>query len=371
MLEMKQIPRIAALDLLRGYFLISIVLNHLYLYPNGLGFLTAQGQLFVSSAEGFFLISGIVLGIVRGRKLLDKPLEVGAKLLLKRAAQLYVTYAILVIAFTFIGWQFLGNPGLKPGIAAPDTSIAAVIWETLTFQYMYGWADYLRLYAIFIFLSPLALWLLRQGKWWIVLAISFGVWLFTPETGWPENQFTQQYHWQVIFFSGLVLGFHWPEITEFWRARSQRMRRVVTASFVTISLVTLAANLYLSFGGVVFSASQEMLAQTRDTWYYEYFNKENLQPLRLLMFAIWFSAAFWLFNRFQHTIQRFFGWILLPFGTNSLYVYTVHAFIIFFVHLIVPAGSTNFFVNFPVVFGVLALIWVLVHYQILFKIIPR
>jgi hypothetical protein len=65
-------PRILALDLLRGYFLVSIILNHLQWYPNGLDWVAMRGSLLVSAAEGFFIISGILLGIVRGRKLADQ-----------------------------------------------------------------------------------------------------------------------------------------------------------------------------------------------------------------------------------------------------------------------------------------------------------
>lgn len=77
----KQSERIITFDLLRGYFLIVILLNHLSFYPNGLSLLTGESMLYASTAEGFFVVSGIVLGIIRGRKLIHKPFMVGAKLL--------------------------------------------------------------------------------------------------------------------------------------------------------------------------------------------------------------------------------------------------------------------------------------------------
>src|SRR6218665_421663 len=87
--------RILTFDLLRGYFLCVILFNHLQFYPNGFDLLTGRGVLYVSTAEGFFLVSGIVLGIVRGRKLLNQPFNVAAKLLWKRALQLYTTSLVL------------------------------------------------------------------------------------------------------------------------------------------------------------------------------------------------------------------------------------------------------------------------------------
>lgn len=172
---------------MRGYFLLVILLNHLHYYPSGLEWITGQSYLYASTAEGFFLISGIVLGIVRGAKLLDKPFKVARHLLLKRSLQLYITYLILLIFFTVVGWLFLSDPGLKFGIYPPHGSFLDFMWQVATFQYVYGWADYLRLYALFILLSPLALWLLRKGKWYIVIIASFIVWALYPHSPWPQG----------------------------------------------------------------------------------------------------------------------------------------------------------------------------------------
>ena len=49
---------------MRGWFLVIIILDHLTYFPNGLTFLTGDSRLAVSAAEGFFIISGLVLGIV-------------------------------------------------------------------------------------------------------------------------------------------------------------------------------------------------------------------------------------------------------------------------------------------------------------------
>ena len=130
----KKSSRIFTFDLLRGYFLVAIIINHLAFYPNGLDWWNGRGLLYVSAAEGFFLISGIVLGIVRGSKLIDKPFKFVATILLKRSLQLYVTAIILMLSFTFIGWLFLDNPGLKAGIRPPDENIFRIIWGALTFE---------------------------------------------------------------------------------------------------------------------------------------------------------------------------------------------------------------------------------------------
>ncbi|MGK2896274.1 MAG: OpgC domain-containing protein [Candidatus Saccharimonadales bacterium] len=368
----KKSMRVEAFDLMRGYFLVSIILNHLHLFPNGLGWLTMRGELFVSAAEGFFLISGIVLGIVRGAKLIDKPFRLGASLLLKRSLQLYITYVILTVGFTLLGWLFfMNNPGLKEGIASSTTSFFTMVWQTMSFQYLYGWADYLRLYCLFLLVSPVILWLLRAGKWWIVLGLSLAVWFATPAPLWPESIFIQPYKWQLLFFTGMTLGFHWPQITEWWQRIPLRWRRISTASVVSIAILTLAFNVFLAFGGKYSDAIYNFAAPLRDLLHTKYFDKENLPFARVILLVVWFCAAFWFFNRFIDTIKRYLGWILLPFGTNSLYVYTIHAFFIFFVHLFVHSDSMNVWINMSVTLGVIALIWIMVRKEFLFKVIPR
>lgn len=356
---------------MRGYFLVSLIIDHLQYWPNALDWLTARGQLFVSAAEGFFFISGIVLGIVRGRKLADQPLRVASWLLIKRALQLYITYVVLALAFTLVGWLFLDNPGLKFGILPPDTPILKLIWDTLSFQYMYGWADYLRLYCMFLFISPLVIWLLRKGLWWVVLTASITGWLLGPAPTWPASTYTQPFNWQVLFFGGMVLGYHWQEVAAFWKKIPLLWQRTTIVVVVGTAAVTIAANVFLAYGGKLGPDVYNTLAPIREHLQLHYFDKENLPWQRVALFLVWFWAGFWLFSYFQKYIIKFFGWILLPFGTNSLYVYTVHAFLIFFAHLIIAPGNKNFFINILFTFSIIGVIWVMIRYKVLFKIIPR
>lgn len=368
----KKSSRIFALDLMRGYFLLCIIIDHLAYWPNGLDWLSARGELFISAAEGFFLISGIVLGIVRGSKLIDKPFKVPAWLLIKRSLQLYVTYIILAIFFTLIGWAFFAsNPGLKDGIAAQGTSIIELIWNTLTFQYLYGWADYLRLYAIFLFVSPLVMWLLRKGKWYIVMAASIAIWAFSPIVAYPDSLFIQPYKWQILFFAGMTIGFHWKQLTAVWDHIPKVWRRTTIATMITLSVATLLLNLFLAYGGYISHSVYDFVAPIRASLHDGDFNKESLPFARLALALVWFWTSFWLFRRFEKQIIKYAGWILLPFGTNSLYVYTVHAFILFFIHLVVLPGNKYFLVNFVLSWGTIALVWTMIRYQVLFKIIPR
>ncbi len=363
------LQRIETLDLLRGYFLIVIILNHLHFYPSGLEWFTGQSFLYVSTAEGFFLISGIVLGIIRGAKLIDAPFKKAALLLWKRAGQLYVTSIILVLIFTLIGWLFVSNPGIKFGVYQPIGDFFGMFWQTITLQYTYGWADYLRLYAIFIFFSPLALWLLRKGWWYVVLLVSFGVWMLYPLSPWPEGAMSQPMSWQLIFFAGFVIGFHWKNIQAWWQNRTKRVKTVTISTVSAVALVTLIANGLIVFGDGIVGVGTT-LAQTND-WLSAYFNKDRLPLLRILLFAIWFTALYGVVNKFEPQIKRYAGWLLLPFGTNSLYVYTIQAFIVFIVMMLFNQAAYPWFINLAISLAVVGLTYLAVRTKFLAKIIPR
>lgn len=368
----KASSRILALDLMRGYFLVCLIIDHLHYWPNGLSWLSMRGELFVSAAEGFFLISGIVLGIVRGSKLIDKPFKLPAWLLVKRGLQLYVTYALLTIFFTLFGWAFfMNNPGLKDGIAASGTSVITMIWQVISFQYLYGWADYLRLYALFLFVSPLIMWLLRTHRWNVALAASIAVWAFSPNLHYPDSIFIQPLKWQLLFFGGMIIGFHWQQLQHAWQKIPVAWRRVTIGTAVSVSLITLVWNVFLAYGGAINQQMYDIVAPLRAALQSQHFDKELLPPARLALMMLWFWSGFWFVRRFERQIIRLFGWILVPFGTNSLYVYIVHAFILFFIHLVVPPGNKVLFTNVVLTWGTLAVIWTLVRYQVLFKVIPR
>lgn len=370
----KKSTRIATFDLLRGYFMLSIIVNHLQWYPNGLDWVAFRGTLLVSAAEGFFLISGIVLGIVRGAKLHTKPFREAAILLLKRGALLYIVSVILALFFTFIGWWlFMDNPGLKPGIRPIDQPLNEVIMGILSFRYIYGWADFLRLYSIFILISPLALWLLRKNLWYVLIAISIGVWSLFPwalEHTKNTSEILMILSWQLVFFGGMTIGYHWDTLVKWWQSLTARIRQSILAPILVVAAVTLVIDASISV-----MQALNILPSPVGQWYTSlrpHFNKEELPIFRLLLFSLWFILGFYIFSKFERVIKKLFGWILLPFGHNSLYVYILHAIIIFFAHLIIlPNQGPHLIINAIGTFIIIGIIYIAVRRKFLFKIIPR
>ena len=362
--------RILTFDLLRGYFLCVILLNHLYFYPSGFEFFTGKSALYASTAEGFFVVSGIVLGIVRGRKLLNQPFKVAAKLLWKRSIQLYLASIILTFLFTFVAQLFLDNPGLKYGVFTDWTNWQDLLWKTITLNYVYGWADFLRLYAIFIFVAPFALWLLRKGWLPVYLIISAAIWTLYPLIN-DFGDSNKVFSWQFIFFAGFAIGFYWPKIVTFWRELTVRTRKTIGWSTVAVFAITLLTSASLVFGneiggtlGPQIDAVHHVVEQN--------FDKDRLPIPRLILGAVWFWALFYIVRRYESWIMKRFGWFLLGFGMNSLYVYTLSAFVVFFAHLVIaPPGFGHWILN--LLFSIIAfgLLQLAIQTKFLMKIIPR
>jgi Uncharacterized protein conserved in bacteria len=367
-----RVERIRTFDLMRGLFLIIILLNHLSYYPSGLDIITGRSMMYVSAAEGFFLISGIVLGLVRGRKLLDQPFKKSTKLILKRGLRLYIEACLLTLLFTVIGWMFANNPGLKYGIASPDTPFLAIVWNTLTLSYSYGWADFLRYYAVFLTGAPIVLWLLRRGLWYVVVVISILIWSLYPLTPGGENYI--ELSWQVIFYAGMIIGFYWPELTNFWRAHFSRRTRIIISRLLFASFITTAiANFILVFGALFWNI-EPLKSIHYDS--IDFFEKDRMTWRRLLLGTVWFWGFFVFMRRHERLITQKLGKLLTPLGTNSLYVYTIESFVVFFAHLfIAPAQPLvqilPWYINLVISIAAIALVWLAVHKRFLFKIIPR
>lgn len=332
--------RILTLDLMRGYLLLVILVDHLAKFPGFFEIFTGKGWLWVSAAEGFFLISGIMVGLLRGSQAKEKGMNFVTRKLLRRSGELYVWGASLTIIFTLVGWAVITNPGLKDGIAT--FSFGEVIWRTLTLQYIYGWADFLVYYAVFMAFSPIALWLLVKKKGWLVLAGSIAVWTFREQTVFAALQ--------ILFFTGIVAGYYLPRLQEKWRSLSIAARGYAKGALYSVTAISAILSAGVVHGrewlghlnlssSVIYSFFNLVNQYTADL-----FDKWTMDPGRVVLSLVWFTAIYFLFRANEQRILKYFGWLLLPLGQNSLQVYIAQSFIVFAAWLIWPY-SQGFIMN--------------------------
>lgn len=351
-----------AIDLLRGYFLFVIIIDHLGRFPGLFDLLTGQGVLWVSAAEGFFFVSGMMVGLVRGRNMLNKSMGEVSKKLLMRGLKLYFWAIGLTILFSLVGFAAISNPHLKSGLTN-DRNIWHLIWQTATLYYSYGWSDFLQHYAIYLALSPIVVWLLREKRWLIVAAGSFLVWLLRGNNIYAA--------WQILFFAGTIVGFYLPDIEHFCRRLSGQTQKVIFGLLICTSVITLLASILIVHGqSITFLKSYHTYLAHLNQLTTPYFLRAGMHLPRLGLFALWFATAYGLIRKFEKPLMDKVGDFFVPLGQNSLYVYIVQAIFIFFLDLITPV-TTGFFINIITNALMVGAIWLMVKKRFLFRLIPR
>jgi hypothetical protein len=112
-------------------------------------------------------------------------------------------------------------------------------------------------------------------------------------------------------------------------------------------------------------------SETFQSIYAFWFNKTMLGPGRLLNNAALFITMYILLSRYWLGFNKAIGWFLIPIGQASLYVFTLHVYIILLVINLPIQIHDSFAWGTVIHSGALLLIWIMVKYQILFNWIPR
>lgn len=349
--------RILAFDLIRGFFLLIIMVDHIELYPNGFDIFTGKGRLWVSAAEGFFFMSGLLIGMIYRRRI-----ALGMRFIFKkmwtRALELYIVGVGLT--FLFLAWAiFSGHAGIKDMPQPFDWSHYSV--QALLMRYTFGWADFLVRFAILMLVAPLFFFLLTKRLWWLALAASVTAWALRGQG------FTLA--WQLIFNSGILIGYYWQQIEAKFQDLKSKTRSLIKRSFAATAGITLLISyssvfvlsaLFHLWGDNHLPHYWQHVAYVWGNWNYDvwkYADKWTMGPLRVVLFFIWFPTLYWLVRRYEDSIARFSMGILELLGRNSLFVYTVHAFIVLGFKLYLIPAKTNFGENFLITsFGLILLV---------------
>lgn len=366
--------RLIVFDLLRGYFILVVIIDHLERWPGVFDWLSGQGKLWTSAAEGFFIVSGIMIGLIRGRKDISAPFKIVSKKLFARGFQLYLWAILTSLFFTAYGilwFNYFPDTQRIPYalFPLPTANPWELVARTFTLEYSHGFTGFLKYYAVFIFTAPAVIWLLRRGLWWLVLSLSFLVWLY------GLNKDSWWLSWQLLFYGGTVAGFYAYAIKQWWNQRSTVLRRTFAATVFSLSLVTLVLSVFFTFGWSIVQQpnnpimSFDQFDQTKKL-IDPYFRIVTLQPLRLGVTLLWFTALLLLFSRFQNWLERYPGKLLLPFGQNSLYVYILHGVFAYTLDFLLPDHS-NIVLNVIIIIGVTASLWLMTKKKLLMGIIPR
>ncbi|MDE3112102.1 MAG: OpgC domain-containing protein [Chloroflexota bacterium] len=307
------------IDLLRGFCVFVMIVDHVGGETSWLYALTGGNRFFVSAAEGFVLLSGVSMGMVHRGVIQKTGVRGMIEKVFGRAWFLYALTVILTITFAAAS-AALGTPWAAA--ATPAKSGGDFALSVLTFRRSYSLTDVLVLYTLLVLAAGPALWLVARGHTALVLVSSWLLWALAQVwRGGPPQPWTildggfPFAAWQVLFFSGLVLGYHRQRIAR-WLAPSRTIAAGV-AGVVALTAVELIARHLLG-------ATNTVDVQTL------LFDKNDARIGRVLALLAAASFGWALVTLAWAPLRRWTGWLLLRFGQQALFAYGVQLFVVAF-----------------------------------------
>lgn len=230
--------RLAAIDIIRGYCIVSMVSSHL-----------TVGSLFsqlmhpfpaFDGASGFVLLSGLVLGIVQSKRVLDSGLPSVERKTVRRIVVILIAQVSLVIL------------GIITAVLAPHPSsdlpllgklsAEQISWGFIGMSFAPPPASVLRLYIVLLALAMGAYWLLSRGRWISTLIASIVLYAF----GWvaPELTSFRRFDsdalganwatWQLMFMIAIIIGWHWRSLQIARRLKDSSLWVALAASLIIV-----------------------------------------------------------------------------------------------------------------------------------------
>jgi len=352
--EIKKQNRLETLDHLRGFFIIVIIIDHLSRWPSLLSIFTGKALLWVTAAEGFVAISGLLVGYVRGYKNRTLPfVEVSFKLL-RRAGLLYIWSLIASIAYVAVIW-YAPLEGGAPSTPMPVGDWPTFLTQLITMQYTFVWVHFLTLYALFLAASPIAIWLLRRNLAWVVAAMSLGLLML----GWATR--LEALQWQFLFFIPAIAGYYLTTILTWWHAQTKPKRVAIAASSVGLTGLTIIISVIFTFYAQNFQGVADQINTL--------FAKDSISLLRASIAFIWFTGFMFVFYALRGGIAKYLNWLLLPIGTHSLTAYILHGVALIIISLSTISGE-SIVVNSLLGLGAVLMVWVLIKIPFVRRVIP-
>ncbi|GAB6140439.1 OpgC domain-containing protein [Methylosoma difficile] len=382
------------LDLMRGFVIPLLLISHfdyfsLYMY---IGW---ERIGVVSTAEIFVLLSGMVVGMVYGKKMQRDGLGSCMTALLSRASQLYRVNVFMILLIGLLRYQPFLNMTAVTSFHDPYRNIDYPLYPPVTDNifHLLSQALLLRcgphqfqiigLYVVlFAVVTPLVFFMLQKkqtplllGISWILYLINFGTPDSQPSTAeirLTGAQFEYAFPsiaWQLLYVHGIVAGYYKKELLDFFA--TSLGKKLIYAS-IGLSLAFIVFTLNHPIKDFAEWAKLSFIPPNQfEHLYFNYFQKYKLGVGRLLNIIVLYISIYSLLTVYWQPLQRVFGWFLIPLGQASLYVFFIHIFLLLAVSNTPFPAYHNFWINTAIHTVVLATVWIMVKQEFLFKWIPR
>lgn len=331
--DRSQSGRKEVLDSLRGALLILIAFSHVPI-PYEWESLFSHPLGFISAAEGFFFLSGLVGGLAYTRRFIRDGWRKMAQAVFKRTLQIYLAHLFTAVVFLSLihGCIFLtGRP-----LSNASAEIIEQPWQCLIaigfLVYQPGILDILPTYCVLLAALPTVIVALQRGLELALAVSSFIIWLLTnifePQTpfiwGLMNTGAFNIGAWQLLFYGGVLLGH-----------RHATGKPTFLVPPLWMLLLMLALGIY--FFGIRHALWPAFVPDNLRDWLT---NKNNLAPVRLLNVVI----VILIFSAVLRRVKRLplSGYLSLI-GRHSLPVFTAHVVAVLFVNGFLDIFADNAF----------------------------
>ena len=204
------------LDVLRGFALITIFINHVpdSVYEDW----TSRNFGFSDAAEGFVLMSGIATGLAYAGGFQPGQAFEAAMRVWRRARKLYLVHMLITgLALAILGLGHFGFgteelSGRVNYIAVVERPLETILVGLPTLGHQFAYFNILPLYCVLLLVAP-AFILIGRRSVWAMIGVSALVWAaagmfrlnlpnFPNEGGWFFNPLA----WQLVFVIGVAGG---------------------------------------------------------------------------------------------------------------------------------------------------------------------
>ena len=294
--------RITQIDGIRGFFLLAMTTGHLAgVTPSILGKITHHTYGFVDAAMGFVAFSGLIIGLVYGKRLLKHSPEVMRRAIFDRTRVIFFWSALLIILSVALIPHL---PNLPNFLTDPlgDQPVLAGLLALFQLRGLWG-INVLSIYLAFMLFTPLALIAFKNGHYRAVFLCSFLLWVIAqtslPELFWAQiadlagldqynltlGLYFNRFAWQVLYFCGLAIGFLMAQDKldmRFMQSRNAALALVPCAVFI-------AGFGFSAFVKLQGPDGQEALYSQMVRLYW----RSDLPPLRIAAFGAHIYVVLW------------------------------------------------------------------------------
>lgn len=288
----------------------------------------------VTAAEVFVVLSGVVLGMVYGRRLARQGWRAVVRGLGHRALFLYsvfvgVTVSVLALAAIGIDVRSLAaSDGRTPAWFVAPHAMTAVAWGDVLLMRVGPWTfEIIGLYVWLVAAAIPCLLILHGAGWRVLLGLSWALYLWYRvdpraltlagfESAFPLLA------WQLLFVHGLALGYHRNNVSAFAArlpASTPRVALLATAGFTIFAFCNPWAD------GPSWLILSVVSPDRFSSLYEQYFTLSDLRVGRLLNLSIALPLAYAILTRFW-VLLRPLETVFVVLGQRSLGAFVLHVY---------------------------------------------